>query len=148
MSKRCTKEEREARMAEVESLMLKSALTRKLQHELGRRWGITARQVRNYMVAVEKAIREKEELRDAPTERSDFLARLRHAQALAIAKGDFKSVSALMHNEGRILGLNTQTKIELTGKDGGPVEVGLADLPAIRERVAAAAAELSDDDDE
>jgi hypothetical protein len=125
--KRATKAEVAARVEEVLHARLNGAEFHDLQ-ALARekKWNISERQLWNYVAAADRTIADHfEDDRDRLFRRHVFQRRALYARALQ--DGDYRTALAIAKDEAALHGLYAAKKVQLTGKDGGPMKVDMTD---------------------
>jgi hypothetical protein len=83
-------------------------------------WGVSERQVWNYIRAADKLIVERFDARAAYLLNRHLLQR-NQLFAHAMGAGDFRTALAALQDEAKLEGLYPATRREFTGKDGGPI---------------------------
>jgi hypothetical protein len=84
-------------------------------------WGVSERQLWNYIAAADKLVKERFDARAEHLLHRHLLQR-RTLYAHAMGAGDFRTALAVLQDEAKLEGLYPATKTELTGKDGGPLQ--------------------------
>jgi hypothetical protein len=110
-----------ARVEEVLHLRLNGALLYDLKaHAVEKQWNVSERQLRRYCEAADVILAE------AIDNDRDKLLRRHIAQrhglfARALSDGDYRTALAVLKDEGELLSLYPAKRLEMTGKEGGPL---------------------------
>src|SRR5262245_40053797 len=84
-------------------------------------WGVSERQIANYIKAAEKLIVERYDAK-APCLLNRHLLQRDQLFAHAMGVGDFRTALAVLDSGAKLLGLFPAERHELTGKGGGPLQ--------------------------
>lgn len=121
MTSKANKETTEARLAEIESAMVQLWPRSRLERHFGKAWGVSPRQVRNYMKKVRDRNRAAAEAMGTPEEiqraRRDMLREAaldayRHARS----RGDIKACFTGLRFLADFDGLSNPVQVEVEGK--------------------------------
>lgn len=132
---RAQKEQVEARVSELLRIILDGAETwdlreyvREKEREAGSCWHVpeggkplSYSQIRRYAARAEKEIGESSRASRGKLIRR-HLAKRRNLFAKAVSAGDYRTALAAARDEAELLGLYPGKRVELSGKDGGPIE--------------------------
>ena len=92
------------------------------QHASENKWGVTDRQIRNYIAKADDLLEETLE-KDRRKLMNRHLAQRRTLFAAAFAAADYSTARAVLKDEADLLDLYPAKKTEVTGANGGPVRV-------------------------
>jgi hypothetical protein len=92
-------------------------------------WGVSARQLWNYIAAADKLVQERFDARAEHLLNRHLLQR-RTLYAHAMGAGDFRTALSVLQDEAKLEALYPAARTELTGQRGGPVRLTLEDLLA------------------
>ena len=122
MAKKATKAQIEQRVRTIYELILSDTPTPDILRYATQNWGVGKRMGQHYIrKATELMSEEAAKLREDAMERHlSQRAMLRHKAA---KKNDERLFFDVLRDETKLLGLYPPTKQEVTGKDGGPVEL-------------------------
>ena len=101
------------RVAAVEAVLLAGEFTRATALGLASKYGVQLRQIQRDAAKVREAWREKVSGTDRQSDRSDWLMRVRGAQARAFRAGHSMAAARLLQLEGQALGVYEPAQIEI-----------------------------------
>jgi hypothetical protein len=108
-----TDEQVAERLAAVEAVMLAGEYNRASANGLSDRYGVTLRQIQRDAAKVRESWRENVGSTTRAEERSDWLMRVRGAQARSFRNGHSMAAARLMQLEGQALGVYEPTQVEV-----------------------------------
>jgi len=114
--RRCTKEELEARLAEVEAVLRSGAWSMQAARQLAKRYGVTSKHVEEYRRKVLARWRADVTDQDREAHRARLLEEIRETRRRALANGDAGSLavtSRLLDLEARLLGLHEPVRVDV-----------------------------------
>ena len=106
------------RLAAVETVMLAGEYNRATANGLADRYGVGLRQIQRDAARVRDVWREQVEGTDHQAERTDWLMRVRGAQARSFRTGHSMAAARLLQIEGQALGVYEPKQIEVTHHQG------------------------------
>ena len=112
--RKSTDEQVAERLAAVESVMLAGEYNRASANGLSDRYGVTLRQIQRDAAKVRESWRENIGTTTKTEERSDWLMRVRGAQARSFRNGHSMAAARLMQLEGQALGVYEPTQVEVS----------------------------------
>src|SRR5579871_1040158 len=126
---RSTQVETEQRIEQVYNLLLGGAAfpdLREFARAPEQNWGVTDAQIRRYMTAAHRRIKERYEAR-ADYSLSKHMLRREQLYAHAMGAGDFRTALAILQDAAKLEGLYPPTKIAPTTPDGKEPYAALTD---------------------
>lgn len=101
-----------------------------LQYAAEQNWGLQERQIDTYIARATEQIREDSRI-DREKELGRAINRLHNLYQATQREQDHRGSLAVVQQMSQLLGLAAAAKIELSGKDGGPVETRAVDLTSL-----------------
>lgn len=120
MAEKADYAESQKRVAEVADMMLAGENRNEIVRFGAKKWGIKARQIEKYMVKARAALRAKINERTELSVNWHLRARMR-ILSQAQQQRDARASLAVLRDIGELQGLYKE-KLEITGKDGAPIE--------------------------
>jgi len=120
MAEKADYAEAQKRVAEVADMMLAGENRNEIVRFGAKKWGIKARQIEKYMVKARAALRAKINERTELSVNWHLRARMR-ILSQAQQQRDARASLAVLRDIGELQGLYKE-KVEITGKDGAPIE--------------------------
>jgi len=120
MAEKADYAEAQKRVAEVADMMLAGENRNEIVRFGAKKWGIKARQIEKYMVKARAALRAKINERTELSVNWHLRARMR-ILSQAQRQRDARASLAVLRDIGELQGLYKE-KVEITGKDGAPIE--------------------------
>lgn len=121
MAEKADYAESQKRVAEVAEMMLSGENRNEIVRFGSKKWGIGARQIEKYMVRARAALRAKINERTELSVNWHLRARMR-ILSQAQRQRDARASLAVLRDIGELQGLYKE-KVEITGKDGAPIEI-------------------------
>jgi len=112
--RKSTDEQVAARLAAVEAVMLAGEYTRASALGLAERYGVGLRQVQRDAAKIRETWQEQVSTTSREADRSDWLMRVRGAQARSFRNGHSMAAARLMQLEGQALGVYEPAQVEVT----------------------------------
>jgi hypothetical protein len=121
MAKKATKQETEARINQVYDWILANEPANKMIQKAAEKWGVGSRSVYNYIQRANELIAEQAES-NRSAEFGKAMARLNGLYNRALKVMDLRLALDIVKEISKLLALYQPTHVEVTGKDGGPIE--------------------------
>lgn len=146
MAKKATKAEIERRVRIVYEMLLVDTVYADILRHCAREWQIKSRQTDYYIERATKMIVE-EAARIRENALETHLTQRASMRNKALKSDDKRLAFEILKDETKLLGLYPADKKEITGKDGGPIEVVESPLDELRSRIDSIAANKAAADD-